>query len=387
MLKRTIILIVIAGSILLPSCVSNRRTSNSRQFTPRRNQSNNNTIKSGSRPDWVDNNSIKYNKQTYLTAIGFAKSRKQAEENARMEMSQIFNTKIEGIRESRKHAHAVRKDNKVKLSEMDFTSDTYIKNETNSIFAGLKLSEYWKDKDGTIYVLATMNKPAVLPPLTEKINKIDAVIEKMVEEANSSSNKMLKIAKLKASIEKSVLREYYNAQVAIISNGQTIKTKNDTDSLLYLLSVQLQNMNIVLSISGEGNKTVKSATIKALSDLGLKVKGENKVKDDGFEDFNDFGEDSSAKKSNISPDTDLVIEGTVAFKELDRGDNFKWVNGDITLTVKDNKTGDLINSIIVHKRLKRATLQDARRVVGVKIVTELMNKIKKELLNKMTTQK
>ena len=142
MFKKIIISTVLAGSFLiLPSCGSTRRTTKKEyKFTPRRDYSQSHShagatdslnrkkkevkketkVETGVKPAWIDGGSSEFPSYKYLTAVGFAKTRKQAEENARMEMSQIFNSKIKASRDSIKHAHAIRQCGKVKLSEMEF---------------------------------------------------------------------------------------------------------------------------------------------------------------------------------------------------------------------------------------------------------------------------
>ena len=393
MLKKTIISLVLAGSfILLPSCANNKKTTkSSHQFTPRRDYSASGSssisrksqpkakvvIETGKRPAWVDGNSREFASHTYLTAVGFSKDRKKAENNARMEMSQIFNTKISGVRTSMNKAHAIRQNGQVKLSESEYTAETAIRNETESIFAGLQLSRYWKDAKGTIYVLATINKSNVLPPLKEKMRKLDSIIEKLVNEAQNTDDQLVRTKKLYKALDKAVLREYYNAQVGIMSSmGQTLATQHSVDSISNLLDNQLEKLNIAVSVSGEGGANIKYAIFQVGNDLNLKLYDNPEVKN---VDFEDFGEDDNAKKSNYGAKADILITGTVSFKAIDRGDKYKWVQGDVMLSIKNQKTGKTYNAINISEREAKWTLVDAKRMVA----KTLIKKLKKDLSRRL----
>ncbi len=406
MFKKIIISTVLAGSfLLLPSCGSTRRnTRKEPKFTPRRDYSQSHShagatdplnrkhkkaevkVQTGAKPAWVDGGSSEFPSYKYLTAVGFAKTRKQAEENARMEMSQIFNTKIKATRDSIKHAHAIRQGGKVKLSEMEFSAETKIHNETESIFAGLELARYWKSDKGTIYVLALIDKARVTPPLKEKINKLDNIIGKLVTEAKNSQDKLARITKLNKALKKAVLREYYNAQIAIMSaHGQTMKTEYDVDTIAHMLDLQLENLSVAVSISGAGNKTIKYAIIKTLGDLGIKVNSDSTTAK--LDEFEDFGEDNAAKQSNFSKNTDIVIMGEVSFEALDRGDKYKWVKGSVKLTIKNNNTGKESNAIVINDRIAKWTLQDAKRAVGLSLVKKVMKKLNSNIVSIIGSEK
>jgi len=406
MFKKIIISTVLAGSfLLLPSCGSTRRnTRKEPKFTPRRDYSQSHShagatdplnrkhkkaevkVQTGVKPAWVDGGSSEFPSYKYLTAVGFAKTRKQAEENARMEMSQIFNTKIKATRDSVKHAHAIRQGGKVKLSEMEFKAETKIHNETESIFAGLELARYWKNDKGTIYVLALIDKARVTPPLKEKMGKLDNIIEKLVTEAKNSQDKLLRITKLNKALKKAVLREYYNAQIAIMSaHGQTIKTEYDVDTIAHLLDLQLENLSVAVSISGAGNKTIKYAIIKTLGDLGIKVNSNSPTAK--LDEFEDFGEDNTAKQSNFDKSVDIVIIGEVSFEALDRGDKYKWVKGIVKLKIKNNNTGKESNAIVINDRIAKWTLQDAKRAVGLSLVKKVMKKLNSNLVSVIGSEK
>ena len=408
MFKKIIISTILAGSfLLLPSCASSRKTTRKEpHFTPRRDYSQSHShagatdplnrkrkevkkevkVETGAKPAWINGGSSEFPSYKYLTAVGFAKTRKQAEENARMEMSQIFNTKIKASRDSIKHAHAVRQGGKVKLSEMEFNAETNIHNETESIFAGLELARYWKNDKGTIYVLALIDKTKVTPPLKEKVSKMDNIIEKLVNEAKNSQDKLLRITKLNKALKKAVLREYYNAQIAIMSaHGQTMKTEYDVDTIAHMLDLQLENLSVAVSISGAGNKTIKYAIIKTLGDLGIKVNADSpKAKLDEFEDFN---EDNSAKQSNFGKTVDVIIMGEVSFKALDRGDKYKWVSGEVKLSIKNNKTGKIYNAMTISERIAKWTLQDAKRATGLNLVKKVIKTLNSNLVSVIGSEK
>lgn len=410
MLKKIIISTVLASSfLLLPSCGStNRTTKKEHKFTPRRDYSLSHShagatdplnrkkketkkevkVETGAKPAWINGGSSEFPSYKYLTAVGFAKTRKQAEENARMEMSQIFNTKIKATRDSVKHAHAVRQGGKVKLSEMEFSAETKIHNETESIFAGLELARYWKSDKGTIYVLALIDRDKVTPPLKEKISKMDNIIEKLVTEAKNSQDKLLRITKLNKALKKAVLREYYNAQIAIMSAyGQTMKTEYDVETIAHLLDLQLEKLTIAVSVSGAGNKSIRYAIIKALGNLNLKINSNDKTSVVKLDEFEDFNEDSNATKANLNSNVDVIILGDVSFKALDRGDEYKWVSAVVNLSIKNNKTGKVYNTITVRKKIRRNTLQDARRMAGIKIVKELIKELESNLINTIGSEK
>lgn len=105
-----------------------------------------------------------------------------------------------------------------------------------------------------------------------------------------------------------------------------------------------------------------------------------------LDDFEDFGEDTFSKNVKPSKNTDIAIEGSVSFRAADRGDGAKWVTGNLEITLKNNKNSKIYSTIMINKKFKAKTLQDARRIVGAKMIKKLQRKFKKDFL-KLLTQK
>ena len=251
---------------------------------------------------------------------------------------------------------------------------------------GLTLSRYWRSPNRTIYVLATIKRSVVIPALTKSINELNSIIDSLVNEAQNTSSKLVKIAKIRKAIHKSILREQYQDRYTILSKGHLIHENNTKEELIHKLDLLLEDIKVAVSISGNGNKTIKLAVIKALSELGMKVNSKDANIQSNFDEFEDFGEEQSAKTVNLK-DIDLLISGEVAFGVLEKPDpKYKWVYGKLHLTLKDVKQDRDINSIMLNIKIKRKTLQDARRSAGIKLTHKLIKSLKKKLVDKIASK-
>ncbi len=171
--------------------------------------------KANSKPDWISGISREYPENKYLISTGKANSLRMAEENARMNMSELFNIKI-----------------KVRQKDDGIVTST----STESLLLGLKLKSYWLDENGTYYVLAVIDREKTSESLKNKILKIDNDINKLMNSFKKSEIKATKVNILSKISEKIKLRNMYNLNFIVLSkNKNGINTQYPENKILKLL--------------------------------------------------------------------------------------------------------------------------------------------------------
>lgn len=373
------ILVIMFLIFSLSACGSTKKTNKSATFKNK--QGKVVELKVGPKPDWVDGKASQYPAALFVTAVGVGADRDKAEDDARAEMSKVFYSKIESVDTSLTNFNVLKKDGKIKSTDMEYTKDSYSKISTDAVFKGMFLSEYWQDADGKVFVLATIKRSQVIPALEEAVADLDKNIKQMVSESETTEDRVVKAKKIYKAIDKAILREYYNSQLAVLNhNGETIPTEYSVDTLTNMIDNQLEDLNIAVVISGEGGKNIKNIILEVGTNLDLKVYGDESV-DSSAGSFESFEDDENAtKKETYATDADILIIGEVSFKALNRGDpKYEWVEGTVSLQIKNSKTGKTYKNINISEREGRKTLQEAKRMVGKTIVKTLKTKLQTEL--------
>jgi len=155
--------------------------------------------KAQNKPDWISGISREYPENKYLISIGKANSLRIAEENARMNMSELFNVEIE-----------------VKQEDGGVATIT----STESLMVGLELKSYWVDENGIYYVLAIINREKASELLRKKIQKINNYIEYLMNSSEKSKSNLPYAVKLKKILNKIKLREMYNLEFRVVSSNK-----------------------------------------------------------------------------------------------------------------------------------------------------------------------
>ena len=342
------------------------------------------SIRTGAKPAWIDGEDSNYPRSRYLIAVGYAKhstdaaTRKSAEQATRAEMSQIFNTAIKASTKTIKRARAIRENKQLKGNVVTLESEKMIKNDTESRFFGMMLVDYWKDSDGTLYVLGVIDKTVVIPLLNDKIDDLDELINGAAEAAGNSEDPIERGKLLYKAMDKAIIREYYVQQLAIM-DAKAPKTPYTVDILADMIDQNLGSMKVAVVIDGAGGREFKNVILNIGTSIGLQIDVQYKDAAASKQDFEDFGIDEDVKKSDYGSDADILIRGTVSYKALDRGDNHKWVIGTITLTLENKKINKIYKAFTISRREGAFSLPDAKRKASINLAKKLRKKLKKKL--------
>ncbi len=387
-MKKWIILLLI--SILsLPACTPQKKSVKKRHTVDRskRITHQKGTIQKGAQPDWVNGISMYYPKADYVTAVGFGKTRQEAEQDAKGNMSEIFDTKIKATTQTFKHAQVKHNMGKLISSKIDTAIDSKIKVSTESIFKGMFLSEYWQSPKGTIYVLATIKRSQVMPALKSSIADLDQIIATLVQEGEAAQDKLMRVKKFYSAFQKSVLRAYYDSQYAVLDHhGQKFPTEYTTFKLANMARNALKDLVVYVKVEGAGGKNIKSAIINAAAQEGLRVNnGEEPLPQ--ADDFESFESDENSENGNFGQSGDLLLEGKVSFKPVTRGDGqYIYYEGKVRVNITNPSTKKTYHSFVVSAMKGRLTVSDAKRFAAKslykKVTKTLAKELKKVFLNK-----
>ena len=348
-------------------------------------------IRTGVKPAWVDGEDANYPSSRYLIARGIArvnnddmKTRQAAEQALRAEMSQIFHTAITASNKTIKKAKAIRKDKKLVGNEVTFESEKVIKNDTKSRYFGMIIADYWKDSDGTIYVLGTIDKTVVVPLLVEKISDLDEIIDGLVRVVKESVDPIERGKLLNKAIDKSIMREYYVKQLMIM-DGKVDRTPYTVDILADMIDQNLESMKVAVIVNGPAGKEFRNVILNIGTSIGLQVdvQDEDNAKSGANETFEDFGEDIT-RDSNYGKDADILIKANVSFKELERGDNHKWVVGKISIILINNNTNKIYKAFNISRREGAYSVDDAKRKALINLSKKVKRKLKERLKEAIT---
>lgn len=388
------IIVLLASAFIFPACGPQKRTtrqskrSNIQQSRFDRQRGNSTTIQKGTQPDWVTGDSVRYPNISYVKAVGFGKNRQEAEQDAKGNMSEIFDSKIKATTQTFKQARVKHVNRKLVSSQIDTAIDSKIKVSTESIFKGMFLSEYWQNKKGTVFVLATIKRSQVMPALRSSMKDLDGIIATLVTEANATNDKLTKIQKLYSAFRKSVLREYYNTQYAVLDhNGRKFDTEYTTFKLANMAKNGLKDLAVYVKLEGAGSNNVKSAIINAAANEGLRVNNGEQPSAEA-DDFESFESDENSHKKNFGAGGDLLLDGKVSFQPVTRGDGeYKYYQGKVRINVINPSTKKTYHSFVITALKGRLTDADAKRFAAKALYKKISKKLAKELKKVLSNKK
>lgn len=130
------------------------------------------------RPEWL-NNLDNFCDKDSLCSTGSGSSLNVAKADARNNIQKIFETKVNSTFK-----------NTLTSSNNLVQENTYeeLNNETSGVLNGVNIIKTYEDKDGTIYVLAVLNKEQASKYLKDEIKEIDKQMKVLLKDDNYGSS-------------------------------------------------------------------------------------------------------------------------------------------------------------------------------------------------------
>jgi len=321
-------------------------------------------VTKGTRPDWVDGESIQYPSSQYLTGVGYDPERKTAEDKARAEIAKIFISKINSRTKSYQDYLQVTSSGKSEQEET-FSIQEITDVSTKKVLSGVRIAGVYQDQgpEKLYYALAVLDRDQSAAILSDRIGKLDHETQLLFETARNEDDLLMKIKHLKQSIGKYVMREAYNTELRIVSQSgrgisppiQFPEIKRELEAIL------LNDFFVGVSVTGARADEVRAALVQGLNQEGFAV-----------------SEDLSA--------ANVLIRGAVTINPLDRGEGeWKYVRWQTNFDMVDKEGGSVFGSVTKTGREGHLSIQQAEnravRKMRDTLITEIAGEMRKYIFS------
>lgn len=260
------------------------------------------------KPGWVDGRTAEYPSTQYLSGVGQADTRSNAEDQAYAAVARIFKAEV-AAQAKDWESYFVVENHGVTNAERRLTIDNVTKVSTDKVLENVRIADTWYDSDSRLhYALGVMDRSQAEAALMEKVSALDRAIEADIAESRQAIDKLAKVRALRRAGRNLVLREAYNTDLRVIRlSGHGTPSAYQVNELSGELEQFLAtNLVLAVQVSGDHAEPVGRALAEGLIREGLRVTTKPEGEEAG------------------SPE--LIVRGTVRLYPIEvRDPNFKYV--------------------------------------------------------------
>ncbi len=260
------------------------------------------------KPGWVDGRSADYPSSQYLTGVGQADTRSNAEDQAYAAVARIFKAEV-AAQAKDWESYWVVENHGVSNAERRLTIDNVTKVSTDKVLENVRIADVWYDSESRVYyALSVMNRPQAEASLMEKVAALDRTIDTDVTESRQAIDKLAKVRALRRAGRNLVLREVYNTDLRVIRpSGQGTPSAYQVNELSGELEQFLAtNLVLAVQVSGDHAEPVGRALAEGLIREGLHV--------------------TTKMEGEKAGSPELIVRGTVRLFPIEvRDPHFKYV--------------------------------------------------------------
>jgi hypothetical protein len=261
------------------------------------------------KPVWVDGRSAEYPSTQYLTGVGQADTRSNAEDQAYAAVARIFKAEV-AAQAKDWESYLVVENRGVTNAERRLTIDNVTKVSTDKVLENVGIADVWYDSDSRLYyALGVMNRSQAETALMEKISVLDRAIAADIAESRQATDKLAKVRALRRAGRNLVLREAYNTDLRVIRvSGKGTSSVYQINELSGELEQFLAtNLVLEVQVSGDQAEPVERALTEGLIREGLRVT-------------------TTKTERGEAGSPELIVRGTVRLFPIEvRDPNFKYV--------------------------------------------------------------
>jgi hypothetical protein len=280
----------------------------------------------------MNHQSARFPQASYLTGVGESDSLSGAEAAAISALARIFHVQIEQ-KTAEWQSYLQVESRGRRQTEHNQSIQLLTMASTDKALEGAEIVETAQEKPH-YYALAVIDRRQAKNRLTEQIEQLDRDAQKTIHLAREASVKLIKIRHYRRAIKTLMLREGYNADLAIVNLlGSGLSPILSTSEVVQELSGWLdKNFLIHIQIHGEESDVVQMAVIDARIQEGFPV---GIVGRKGLLSLSVPSLDGLGLPHPPSM-PDVLVSGEVRFKPVHySGQSFQYVRWCVDLTVHE----------------------------------------------------
>ena len=294
----------------------------------------------GARPGWISNPYATFPRDRYLSVVGTAANRDEAERRAFAALAAFFGQSIRtDLTVAAVYSEAV-SNGIITVSENTQVRDTIVTAASLDTLIGAEIGNVWDDGRGTIYALAYIDRRRTIAVYTEIILMNQRNIDNLLAMSAAEKNTFDSYARYKLAALIAGMNEEYANIVVLLGNSSVPFNLSNASALSIEASNIIRNISVDFNVNGDSNNRVRDAFAKALSGEGLRTQGSN---------------------------TPYVLEVNVNMNEVAYpGNNFKFCGYTVSANLIERGTGSVLLPFSVSDREGHSTYEAAQtRAIAV----------------------
>ncbi|MCA9419451.1 MAG: LPP20 family lipoprotein [Nitrospira sp.] len=306
-------------------------------------------------PDWIMSPHQAYPAERYLTGIGEADSREQAERRAYAAVARVFSAQVKT--QSMDHeTYTIQESGQSSQTRRELQLDQRTQVTTSKVLENVKVLDLWNQPStGHFWALAGLDRQQAERAILERLQEWDTKIEHMINQGRTHHQKIQRIRGYKQAIDLLADRKALNADLRVIrSSGESLPALYRISQIQReFMDFVAKNLLISVAIEGDYHEDMERAILDGLKREGL------------------FGQPAKSESSEIA---DLAIVGQGRFWPVDLPDPlFKYVRWCGDINIYENPSHRLIGVISETGREGHVTEKEAR-IRASKVMQEIISK-------------
>ena len=306
-------------------------------------------------PEWIMSPHQEYPVERYLTGIGEAESRAQAEKRAYAAVARVFSAQVNT--QSMDHeTYSIQESGVGSQTRRELQLDQRTQVTTSKALENVQILDLWyQPSTRHFWALAGLDRQQAEKAILERLQEWDTKIENMIHQGRTHPQKIQRIRGYKEAMILLADRDTLNTDLRVIrTSGDSIPSSYRIPEIQReFMDFVAQNLVISVAIEGEYHEDIERAILEGLKQEGL------------------LGHPADSKSSEVA---DLAIVGQGQFWVVNLPDPlFKYVRWCGDIDIYENPSHRLIGVISETGREGHVTEREAR-IRASKVMQEVISK-------------
>lgn len=296
-------------------------------------------------PEWILSPHSRYPVEQFLTGMGEAESRDQAERRAYAAVARVFSAHVQA-RSMDRESYVIQETGKTSRTRRELQLDQRTQVTTSKVLENVKILDAWyQPSTRHFFALAGLDRPQAEQAILERVRDWDSIIEDMINQGRSHPRKIQRIHGYKQAMSLLNTRKQLNADLRVIRiSGESQPPPFRLPDIQREFQDFVANEVIIwVSMKGENREQLERAILEGLKQEGL------------------LGTMASMLNEGMSGNEDMSIVGQAKLWTIDLPDPlFKYVRWCGDIDIYENPSHRLIGVISETGREGHITEREAR---------------------------
>ncbi len=296
-------------------------------------------------PEWILSPHSTYPAEQFLTGMGEAESREQAERRAYAAVARVFSANVKAQSMDRE-SYAIQETGNTSRTQRTLQLDHRTQVTTSKVLENVKVLDVWyQSSTRHFFALAGLDRQQAEQTIMDRLRDWDVTIENMVHQGRTHTQKIQRIRGYKQALARLADRGTLNADLRVIRNSGESQPPpyRIPDIQREFQDFVANELIILISMEGENHEEMERAILEGLKQEGL------------------LSGTAPALNEGMSGTEDVSIVGQGKLWTVDLPDPiFKYVRWCGDIDIYENPSQRLIGVISETGREGHITEQEAR---------------------------